>query len=194
MPDKIIQFISKNIEIVGDIMQYRRLYQPGAQYFFTVVTYQRRPILTNADVLHTLKTAIKKVQQKYPFKINALVILPDHLHTIWQLPNNDSDFSMRWNQIKRYVSHHCQHYDNIEKTNNELRKRQSSIWQQRFWEHCIKNEEDFEKHFDYIHYNPVKHRYVSSVADWKYSTFHKYVHQGIYPKDWAGVNQDFDYE
>ena len=80
-------------------MQYRRLYQPGAQYFFTVVTYQRRPILTNADVLHALKTAIKKVQQKYPFKINALVILPDHLHTIWQLPDNDSDFSMRWNQI-----------------------------------------------------------------------------------------------
>lgn len=175
-------------------MQYRRFYRQGSLYFFTVVTYQRRPILTNPDVMPVLKTAFKTVRQKYPFKIEALVILPDHLHTIWQMPENDADFSTRWNQIKRYVSHHCRHYDNLAKTANEIKKRQSSIWQQRFWEHCIRDDEDFANCMDYIHFNPVKHGYAKAAKDWPFSTFHKYVKQGIYPEDWGGVSQDFDYE
>ncbi|ULJ61508.1 REP-associated tyrosine transposase [Wielerella bovis] len=175
-------------------MQYRRFYRQGALYFFTVVTYQRRPILTNTDVMPVLKAAFKTVQQKYPFKIMALVVLPDHLHTIWQMPENDANFSIRWNQIKRYVSHHCKHYDNLNKTTSEIKKRQSSFWQQRFWEHCIRDDEDFANCMDYIHYNPVKHGYVQAAKDWRFSTFHKYVAQDVYPEDWGGVIQDFDYE
>lgn len=175
-------------------MQYRRFYRQGSLYFFTVVTYQRRPILTNPDVMGVLKTALKTVRQKYPFKTEALVILPDHLHTIWQLSENDDDFSTRWNQIKRYVSHYCRHYDTIEKTVNEVKKRQSSIWQQRFWEHCIRDDEDLANCMDYIHYNPVKHGYVQAAKDWPFSTFQKYVRQGIYPEDWGGVAQNLDYE
>ena len=175
----------------GANMQYRRFYRQGSLYFFTVVAYQRRPILTNPDVMAVLKAALKTVQQKYPFKIEALVVLPDHLHTIWQMPENDADFSTRWNQIKRYVSHHCKQYDHIEKTANEVKKRQSSIWQQRFWEHCIRDDEDLANCMDYIHYNPVKHGYAQAAKDWPFSTFQKYVRQGIYPEDWCGATQDF---
>lgn len=172
-------------------MEYRRLYVQGVCYFFTVVTYQRRPILTNPDIWQTLKTAFKNEQQKNPFEIEALVILPDHLHTIWKLPENDADYSKRWNNIKRYVSFHCGENYALPRSKTQISKRQSTIWQPRFWEHCIRDDDDFYKHLDYIHYNPVKHGYVKNVADWRHSTFHRYVKEKIYPIDWGGVSDDF---
>lgn len=153
-------------------MRYRRYYQKGGWYFFTVVAHERRTILIQPDIRAALREAIGKIRANYPFMIHAWVLLPDHLHAIWQLPEGDSNFSLRWNQIKRHVSFRCA-YD-------------KPIWQPRFWEHCLRDEADFQRHFDYVHWNPVKHGYVLRVADWPYSTFHRHVRAGIYAPDWGG--------
>jgi transposase len=105
------------------------------------------------------------------------VLMPDHLHTIWRLPENDAAYSERWRQIKRYSQY--------------LIGRECRLWQKRFWEHTIRDETDFIHHFNYLHFNPVKHGYVDQVSDWPFSTFHRYVKQGIYPKHWGGSNVDF---
>lgn len=163
-------------------MNYRRFYRAGGTYFFTVVSHQRQPILTQTPIRQALRQAIVTVREKYPFEIMAWVLLPDHLHTIWQLPENDANFSERWRQIKRYSQYFI---------GSEIK-----LWQARFWEHCIRDEVDFAHHFDYIHLNPVKHGYVQNVVDWQFSTFHRYVKQEIYPSDWLGTNFDFsiDYD
>ena len=124
-----------------------------------------------------------------PFDSIAWVLLPDHLHTIWQLPEGDADYSGRWSLIKKTVTQKCP--DWLSPPNNLSRqaRREGTLWQRRFWEHLIRDELDLERHIDYIHYNPVKHGYASRVADWPYSTFHRYVSQGIYPKEWASAEE-----
>ena len=115
--------------------------------------------------------------------MDAVVILPDHLHCIWQLPEKDSDFSSRWRLIKAHFSRSItttQEY--ISKS--RLRKNERGLWQRRFWEHVICDEKDYVRHIEYIHYNPVKHGYVHRVRDWKYSSFHRWVTHGVYPIDW----------
>lgn len=166
---------------------YRRSYRSGGQYFFTVVTEGRRPILTQPDVRTALRKAIIAVRQNYPFEISAWVLLPDHLHTIWQLPPNDSDFSLRWSQIKRRVTHACEnsYHDSLLLTERRRVKRHGTIWQHRFWEHEIQNEHDFNNQMNYVHFNPVKHGLVQHVADWPWSSFHRLVKQGIYTNDWG---------
>jgi putative transposase len=114
-----------------------------------------------------------------------MVILPDHLHTIWTLPDGDHDFSQRWRQIKSAFSREIAKEERI--SQSRLRKQERGIWQRRFWEHVIRDEEDFNRHVDYIHINPVKHGYIQKVADWPYSSFHQYVRLGILPVDWAGI-------
>ncbi|MCC2666929.1 MAG: transposase, partial [Gammaproteobacteria bacterium] len=116
---------------------------------FTLVTYQRCPIFANPEKVEQLKIAINKVKKKYPFFLNAIVILPDHLHCLWKLPENDKDFSTRWRLIKRYFS--------IQMKTVINHRKEKEVWQRRFWEHAIQDEEDWGKHMDYIHYNPVKH-------------------------------------
>lgn len=164
-------------------MQYRRHYQRGGLYFFTAVTHRRQTVLTAPDIRAALREAVMHVRQKYPFEIAAWVLLPDHLHTIRQLPPDDTNFSERWRQIKRRSQFAVKH-------------RLPKLWQNRFWEHCIRNEQDYARHFDYAHYNPVKHGYAKQATDWPYSTFYRYVKQGIYPPDWGGGKQDFsvDYD
>lgn len=171
--------------------RYRRASQPGATYFFTLVTHQRQTILCDEPVRNALRNAIHYVREKRPFQIDAWVLLPDHLHCIWTLPEGDADFSMRWMMIKREVSIACRDvYRQEELINASKQKhRESSLWQRRFWEHQIRDELDFQRHVDYMHFNPVKHGYVDVVADWPYSTFHRYVRQGIYPLDWAGSSE-----
>jgi putative transposase len=166
---------------------YRRAYCPGATYFFTVVTYRRQPIFHDEMARQLLRDAILKTRQNYPFTIDAWVLLPDHLHCIWTLPEHDHDFSIRWNLIKSTFSKSAKpNYHNPQWMNSSKQKhRETTIWQRRFWEHLIQNDDDFTKHFDYIHYNPVKHGYVQRVCDWHYSTFHRYVKTGIYPQDWG---------
>jgi len=174
----------------------RRLYIDGGTYFFTVVMQHRRPILCHAQMRKALRNAIQKVRIDRPFNIIAWVLLPDHLHTIWTLPENDSDYSTRWRLVKGSVSHHVKDILDVkkERTLNQIRKQESGLWQHRFWEHTIRDEADLEKHFDYIHFNPVKHGLVEIPSDWKWSTYHKYVKQGFYNNERQPFDRDIDAE
>ena len=174
--------------------RYRRSQTPGATYFFTVVTYRRQAILCDAPIREALRNAIANTRAKHPFTINAWVLLPDHLHTIWTLPPGDADFATRWSVIKRQVSVTCgEAYRRADWINYSKQKhRESTLWQRGYWEHQIRDEHDFERHMDYIHYNPAKHGHCCRVSDWPYSTFQRYVEQEVYPINWGGVDVDMD--
>jgi putative transposase len=171
---------------------YRRAYVPGGSYFFTVVTEQRQPVLTNADVRVALRDAISTVRETLPFRIDGWVLLPDHLHAIWTLPEADADFSSRWRLIKRHVTRTCgAGYARPELlTERRAAKQCGTFWQHRFWEHLLRDEHDFRQHLDYLHGNPLKHGLVEQVVDWPWSSFHRWVRHGLYPADWAGTGVD----
>ena len=170
---------------------YRRAHVVGGAFFFTLITFQRRPILTQVPYRTALRQAIDNVRQRLPFQSLAWVLLPDHLHTIWKLPATDMDFSLRWSLIKQHVTRQCQRPSSMVAPSRSRQKRgEGTIWQRRFWEHTIRNDEDLRRHVDYIHFNPVKHGYVERPSDWPYSTFHKYVRDGIYSTDWAATGDD----
>ncbi len=160
---------------------YRRAQIAGGTFFFTVVSYRRQPILCDDAVRAALRDAIRAVQGAKPFSVDAWVLLPDHLHCIWTLPPGDGDFSSRWSLIKSAVSRAIgAQYRRDEWKNDSKRKhRESTIWQRRFWEHCIRDEDDLQRHMDYLHFNPVKHGLVKAVADWPYSTFHRLMAEGV---------------
>jgi len=162
---------------------YRRLKLEGATYFFTLVAYHRINTNIFIDNIDLLKNSIHKVKIKYPFQLIAICVLPDHLHLIMELPKGDSDYSVRIRLIKTYFSKAVVTANPINRSME--RAQEKGIWQRRFWEHCIRDEYDLEKHLDYIHYNPVKHGYCSRPLDWPYSTFFNYVKRGRYPSDWA---------
>lgn len=167
--------------------RYRRA--TGSTFFFTVFSCRRRAILCDDRIRTALRQAIALVRSRHPFVIEACVLLPNHIHTIWTLPDCDNDFSIRWSEIKRFVSSSCRaayHEPSIQ-TQAARERRESTIWHRRFWEHRIRDEHDFARHCDYIHFNPVKHGQVRRVGDWPYSTFHRYVRHGIYAHDWAGT-------
>ena len=164
---------------------YRRAIT-GTSYFFTVVTHHRRPILCEKPVREALRSAIEKVRLRLPFQINAMVLMPDHLHCIWTLPDGDMNFSTRWSQIKHDVSYKCRDLYEATLSPSRQRQREAPIWQRRFWEHQIRDEIDMERHVDYIHFNPVKHGLVDAASSWPYSTFARYVREGIYAPDWGG--------
>ena len=161
----------------------------GGTYFFTVNTYRRQTFLTDVDVRSALREAIGTLRLTHPSVIEAWVLLPDHMQALWTLPPGDEDFSYRWRVIKRMVTQRCQtRLNRLEWMNARRRKRnQSTLWQHRFWEHLIRDEADFNRHIDYIHWNPVKHGYVAQVSHWPYSSFHRYVKQGCLPPTW-GIN------
>ena len=161
-------------------MDYRRLYIPGGCYFFTVVTEDRRPVLI--DQIDRLRAAFRAVLEKDPWEIDAIVVLPDHLHTLWRLPEGDVDYSLRWMLIKRNFSSGLPAQA---RTRSKTSKREKGIWQRRFFEHAIRGEEDWRRHMDYIHYNPVKHGYVVHPAEWPYSSFRTMVAKGLYAADWT---------
>lgn len=171
---------------MADMSRYRRA-TSGSTFFFTVVAFRRRPILCDPLVVAALRTAIQAVRRRRPFAIDAWVQLPDHLHCIWTLPADDTDFSQRWSEIKRPVSHACRHsYDDVVLSPSMKRQGVASIWQRRFWEHRVRNDEDFRLHLDYIHINPVRHGLVEHASLWKFSSFSKCVREGWYAQDWAG--------
>ncbi|WP_441244901.1 REP-associated tyrosine transposase [Tardiphaga sp. 768_D3_N2_1] len=163
--------------------EYRRNFQQGGCYFFTVTLNDRHSSLL-IDRIDALRNAFRDVQQRHPFVMDAVVILPEHLHAIWTLPENDSDFSTRWRQIKASFSRTLPADEMI--SNSRIAKGERGIWQRRFWEHTLRDETDFERHCDYIHFNPVKHGHVSRVRDWPYSSFARMVRSGSYPEDWGG--------
>ncbi|MEK7243088.1 MAG: transposase [Thermodesulfobacteriota bacterium] len=168
---------------------YKRNFLAGGTFFFTVVTYERRPWLCTEKARNALRMAIREVRAKRPFTIGAWVLLPDHLHCLWELPEEDHDFSVRWRLIKTRVSRECANlFEKAPEIPSRLLRAESNLWQRRFWEHTIRDERDYAAHCDYIHYNPVKHGLCKSPGDWRYSTFYRFVTQRIYPADWgAGV-------
>jgi putative transposase len=123
-------------------------------------------------------------QTRDPFETIAICVLPDHLHAIWALPPDDTNFSLRWSLIKSGFSRGLA--ADAHRTPSKLARRERGIWQHRYWEHAIRDDDGLAKHIDYIHFNPVKHGYVSKVADWPHSTFHRYVARGVLPLDWGG--------
>jgi len=168
--------------------RYRRASVPGGTYFFTLVTHGRKRILA-ADIGRScLRRAFDETREQLPFEIVALCLLPDHLHCVWRLPSDDTDFSKRWARIKSLFSRYHRRESNIASSAcpSRRRRREVQTWQRRFWEHLIRDEEDLRRHVDYIHYNPVKHGLVRNVRDWQWSTFHRYVRDGAYDVDWGG--------
>jgi len=173
-------------------MEYRRDKTPGATYFFTVITYQRQPILHLPENIHLLRQSFHYVKQRHPFEIDAIVILPDHIHCLWTMPPEVSNFSIRWQLIKSYFSHRCPSKYRQQPSASRLKKQEQAIWQRRFWEHKIRDEKDFANHVDYIHYNPVKHGLVTVPGDWVHSSFHKFIKSGDYSSNW-GVDTDISF-
>jgi putative transposase len=166
---------------------YRRMFVPGASIFFTVVTHERRRFLTDDLARHCLHEAIRLVNERWPFEIVASVVLPDHLHAIWTLPPEDANYSLRWKRIKEEFTKHYLAGGGLEGSRSRSRRKRQErgIWQRRFWEHTLKDEQDFEDHFHYIHYNPVKHGLVTVPKNWPYSSFHQWVERGVYPLNWG---------
>ena len=172
---------------------YRRLWNPGGTYFFTVNLLQRHDndLLTrHADLLRAVVFRVKKA---HPFKIHGWVVLPEHLHCVIELPPGDADYATRWRLIKMNFSKALPPTESRNASREQRGER--GIWQRRYWEHAIRDEHDFNAHMDYVHINPVKHGLVKSVSDWPHSTFHKLVAAGVYPPDWAGGAEDqVDYQ
>jgi len=171
--------------------RFRRI-RSGPTYFFTLVAYHRRPILCDDAIRSALHDAFARTRARLPFTVDAIVLLPDHLHCIWTLPDGDLDNSARWGQIKHHVSWTCRGmYDDFICTDTRRRRGESAIWQRRFYDRMIKRDGELERYTDYIHYNPVKHGHASSAAAWPYSSFARYVREGKYPADWGGNDADW---
>lgn len=162
---------------------YRRNFIAGGSYFFTVTLADRSSRLL-VEKVDLLKEAIHSVKTEKPFDTVAMVVMPEHLHCIWTLPPDDADYPTRWKMIKARFSSEIPKVE--KRSESRISKGERGIWQRRFWEHTIRDEVDFQRHMDYIHFNPVKHSLVSRVIDWPYSTFHRCVSDGLYPVDWAG--------
>jgi putative transposase len=166
---------------------YRRNHLAGGSFFFTVNLANRRLRLLT-DHIEALRAAFRETRRHHPFTIEAMVVLPDHLHAIWTLPEADDNFATRWRLIKSTFSRHVPSGERP--SESRATKGERGIWQRRYWEHTLRDERDFERHVEYIHINPVKHGYVTRVSAWPYSSFHRMVKLGVYPEDWAGDVSD----
>ena len=155
-------------------MKYRRVFNSGASYFFTVVTAQHQPIFNNEKAVHLLGDSIRHVMKSHPFTQDAFVIMPDHIHCIWSMPEGDADYPKRWRLIKSRFSKKC-HLLGIE----------NKCWQSRYWEHCLRDDKDYQQHLEYIHYNPVRHGLATSPLEWQHSSFPQYVSLGLYQHNWG---------
>ncbi|MFP3423657.1 REP-associated tyrosine transposase [Pseudoalteromonas sp. SIMBA_162] len=164
-------------------MQYRRNYVKGGTYFFTVNLLDRNKSLL-VEHIDLLRESIRFVKSQRPFYIDAWVVLPDHLHAVLTLPDDDVDYSSRWREIKKRFSKSLPKTEFL--TQTRKRKNERGIWQRRFWEHTIRDDNDYWHHVNYVHFNPLKHGLVSQVTDWPYSSFHRAVKQGIYTNNWCG--------
>ena len=169
--------------------QYRRN-REGQMYFFTLVTDRRQEILTSDLGRSLLRMAMTKVRQEAPFHIKAIVLLPDHLHTIWEMPPNDTDYSTRWKKIKATFTKHWHREGGASTARSDSRKKrgEQGVWQRRFFEHTCRDKLDLKRCLDYLHVNPLKHRLVERVRDWPWSSFHRYVQLGEYSEEWGSTS------
>ena len=166
---------------------YRRFFQNNPTWFFTVNLTERRNNQLLVDKIDSLRAAFSYVKQRKHFRIDAVVILPDHLHTIWTLPPEDAEFSIRWNMLKGHFSRSMEKSERISESRKKRGER--GIWQRRFWAHSITSQQDYNQHIEYIHWNPVKLGYVKRAVDWPHSSFHQFVSQGIYPDNWGHMGK-----
>jgi putative transposase len=162
---------------------YRRAFVPGGRWFFTANLLNRRSGLLTKEIA-ALREATRRTRDRHPFRIDAFVVLPDHIHTIWTLPSDDADFSTRWRLIKVEFSKSMPKTEHLSEV--RLARGERGIWQRRFWEHLIRDDEDYRRHLEYCYINPVKHGHVTRVCDWPFSSFHRDVEAGLFPRDWAG--------
>ena len=139
---------------------YRRNFLGGGTFFFTVNLADRRSCLLTTHI-DLLRQAFRDVRRRHPFEIEAVVILPDHLHAVWTLPEGDADFALRWRQIKAGFSRALPGGESV--SSSRTGKGERGVWQRRYWEHTVRDEKDFARHVDYIHFNPVKHGHVTRV-------------------------------
>jgi putative transposase len=165
---------------------YRRAFVPGGCWFFTVNLLERQQTLL-VDHIATLREAVATTRQSHAFTIGAFVVLPDHLHAIWNLPPGDCDFSTRWRLIKNRFARALPKRERLSAVRAARNER--GIWQRRFWEHLIRDEADYARHVEYCYINPLKHRLVARVRDWPYSSFHRDVRAGLFPEDWGGDSE-----
>ncbi len=162
---------------------YRRNRVPGGTYFFTVNLLDRSSDLLTREI-ETLRKAVRQVHARSPFHIDAWVVVPEHMHCLWTLPEGDTDFSGRSYAIKVGFSKSLPKME--ERSAIMMRRGERGIWQKRFWEHTIRDDPDYEVRMDYTHFNPVKHGLVQSAADWPFPSFRRAVANGLYPLDWLG--------
>jgi len=163
--------------------EYRRNRVLGGTFFFTVNLRDRRSDLLVAEI-DVLRAAVRVVRRRAPFHIDAWVVLPEHMHCMWTLPEEDEDFSGRWREIKKAFAKALPAGE--ARSDVMVRRKERGIWQRRFWEHTIRDEVDYAAHRDYIHCNPVKHGLVGHPGEWAYSSFRRCVARGLYPEGWLG--------
>jgi putative transposase len=162
--------------------EYRRNRVPGGTYFFTVNLQDRSTSLL-VDRIGLLRQAVRRTRELMPFQIDAWVVLPEHMHAIWTLPEGDDGFPRRWRAIKMAF---CRGLDVDLPVSAIARARgERGVWQRRYWEHTIRDERDYAAHLDYVHFNPVKHGLASHPAEWPFSSFRSAVAVGLYPPDWV---------
>lgn len=161
---------------------YRRLWIPGGTYFFTVALADRRSALLTSRITE-LRAAFLHALTARPFATEAIVVLPDHIHAVWTLPPGDADYATRWSHIKATFSRALPAAERA--SASRARRRERAIWQRRYWARAIVDENDFAAHIDYVHINPVKHRLAASAAEWPWSSFHRYVREGVLAEGWA---------
>ncbi len=173
---------------------YRRVKIKGGTYFFTLVTYKRQNIFSIPENRELFLESINHVKNYHPFHVIAYCILPDHIHLLIRLPEDDDNFSLRISEIKKQFSK--LYTKNIGQSPAKIaglaKSGESGLWQKRFWEHTIRDEEDLHRHMDYIHYNPVKHGLVNRVKGWPNSSFFDYVKAGNYEIDWGEAYQEYN--
>jgi putative transposase len=162
---------------------YRRARVEGASYFFTVNCAERHGNQLLVNHIDLLRQVFRKVKKGHSFHIDAMIVLPDHLHCIWTLPAGDADYKTRWALIKSGFSRGIPPGERCSRS--RIKRGERGIWQRRYWEHLIRDDRDYQRHVDYIHWNPVKHGWVDRVRDWPHSSFHAYVRRGVLPRDWA---------
>jgi REP-associated tyrosine transposase len=167
-------------------MYYRRAILTGGTYFFTLVTEQRRPLFRERAVVKMFLDAVESVRSRHPFEVDAYVVLPDHLHTLWTLPEADAKFSTRWRLIKEaFTRTYLKTHAAPERNESRRGKGEQAIWQRRFWEHVVRNDEDFAAHLNYIHLNPVHHGLAAAPRDWPHSSFLAWVEREAYDITWG---------
>jgi putative transposase len=166
---------------------FRRLRDPGGRFFFTVVSDGRAPLLCQPPAPLLLREVVCETRDRWPFELHAMVVLPDHLHAIWTMPEGDSDYSKRWAWLKKEFTKRWLLNGGAERvlSRGRIRDGRRGVWQPKFWEHAIRDERDFDRYVEYIHFNPVHHGVAKCPHAWRLSTFDRWVREQSYPADWA---------